>query len=161
MANQRQTHSNVPATLCTATMTFPRTLIPVYIPALALLHPIPLPLQSQSIRPHLKDTQQDISLLNPSFIKNPQNTFHPNHQDHSATTPIMPVPMPSSTTSSNNADAQTSSSATAETVHNVANTATQSVASASHTEKTEAEKEAERRYEEAIEEEYAKREGGA
>jgi hypothetical protein len=31
----------------------------------------------------------------------------------------------------------------------------------SHTEKSEQEKEAERRYEEAMEEEYAKREGGA
>jgi hypothetical protein len=64
----------------------------------------------------------------------------------------MPVPLPNTTEKS---------TATAQTAHKVENQSTQSVASASHTEKTEAEKEAERRYEEAMEEEYAKREGGA
>jgi hypothetical protein len=49
----------------------------------------------------------------------------------------------------------------AQTAHNVQNAATQALASATHSEKTEQEKEAERRYEEAMEEEYAKREGGA
>jgi len=59
------------------------------------------------------------------------------------------------------------SSATAETAHDVANPSTQSVASAStqqqdqEQDKKEKEKEAERLYEERIEEEYAKREGGA
>ena len=57
------------------------------------------------------------------------------------------------------------SSATAETAHDVASPSTQSVASANtqqtEQEKEEKEKEAERLYEERIEEEYAKREGGA
>jgi len=59
------------------------------------------------------------------------------------------------------------SSATAETAHDVANPSTQSVASAStqqqdqEQDEKEKEKEAERLYEERIEEEYAKREGGA
>ena len=61
------------------------------------------------------------------------------------------------------------SSATAETAHDVANPSTQSVASASTQQQDqeqdekekEKEKEAERLYEERIEEEYAKREGGA
>jgi hypothetical protein len=57
------------------------------------------------------------------------------------------------------------SSATAETAHDVANPSTQSVASAStqqqDQEQDEKEKEAERLYEERMEEEYAKREGGA
>lgn len=59
------------------------------------------------------------------------------------------------------------SSATAETAHDVANPRTQSVASAStqqqdqEQDEKEKEKEAERLYEERIEEEYAKREGGA
>jgi hypothetical protein len=39
--------------------------------------------------------------------------------------------------------------------------ATRALANANQTPKTEQEKEAEKRYEEAIEEEYAKREGGA
>ncbi|CAN9102461.1 unnamed protein product [Alternaria alternata] len=67
----------------------------------------------------------------------------------------MPVPMPSTTSQSIPA------SAAAQTAHNVQNAATQALASATHSEKTEQEKEAERRYEEAMEEEYAKREGGA
>jgi hypothetical protein len=66
--------------------------------------------------------------------------------------------MPSTTQQSNSA---TQSSASAQTAHNVENAATQSVTSANHAQKTEEEKEAERRYEEAMEEEYAKREGGA
>ncbi|KAH7356089.1 hypothetical protein BKA66DRAFT_574832 [Pyrenochaeta sp. MPI-SDFR-AT-0127] len=70
----------------------------------------------------------------------------------------MPVPLPSTTSQSTSA---TNSSATAQTAHNVENPSTQSVASATHTQKTEQEKEAERLYEERIEEEYAKREGGA
>ncbi|KAG9194826.1 hypothetical protein G6011_04861 [Alternaria panax] len=70
----------------------------------------------------------------------------------------MPVPMPSTTSQSTPA---TQSSAAAQTAHNVQNAATQALASATHSEKTEQEKEAERRYEEAMEEEYAKREGGA
>lgn len=59
------------------------------------------------------------------------------------------------------------SSATAETAHDVANPSTQSVASAStqqqdqEQDEKEKEKEAERLYEERMEEEYAKREGGA
>lgn len=59
------------------------------------------------------------------------------------------------------------SSATAETAHDVANPSTQSVASAStqqqdqEQDEKEKEKETERLYEERIEEEYAKREGGA
>ncbi|KAI5378714.1 hypothetical protein CC77DRAFT_1061785 [Alternaria alternata] len=76
----------------------------------------------------------------------------------SQTTARMPVPMPSTTSQSTPA---TQSSAAAQTAHNVQNAATQALASATHSEKTEQEKEAERRYEEAMEEEYAKREGGA
>ncbi|EAT84060.1 hypothetical protein HBI56_059400 [Parastagonospora nodorum] len=71
-------------------------------------------------------------------------------------TATMPVPMNSATT-----DKSTASSATAQTAQNANSTSTQSVASTSHTEKTEQEKEAERLYEERMEEEYAKREGGA
>jgi len=70
----------------------------------------------------------------------------------------MPVPMPST---SDKSQSQTSTSATAQTAHEVARPATQSVASAVHSRKTEAELEAERLYEERMEEEYAKREGGA
>jgi hypothetical protein len=55
----------------------------------------------------------------------------------------------------------TKTSASSETAHTVENPSTQSVASTTHSQKTEQEREAERRYEEAIEEEYAKREGGA
>lgn len=73
----------------------------------------------------------------------------------------MPVPMPSASTTSQQGASATQSSASAQTAHDVQNAATQSVASASHTQKTEAELEAERRYEEAMEDEYAKREGGA
>jgi len=62
----------------------------------------------------------------------------------------------------NNQDApETKSATTAQTALEVEKPSTQSVASASHTQKTEAELEAERLYEERIEEEYAKREGGA
>jgi hypothetical protein len=79
------------------------------------------------------------------------NTYkHPQTHHHT-----MPVPMPSTTEKS------TSSPATAQTAHNVENASTQSVASASHTQKTQEELDAEKRYEEAMEEEYAKREGGA
>jgi hypothetical protein len=67
----------------------------------------------------------------------------------------MPVPMPSKTEKS------TSAGATAQTAPHVGNAATQSVASASSTQKTEKDEEALRRYEELMEEEYAKREGGA
>jgi hypothetical protein len=62
----------------------------------------------------------------------------------------MPVPTSSTTGKS-----------TAQTAHHVGNASTQSVASASNAQKTEREKEAERLYEERMEEEYAKREGGA
>jgi hypothetical protein len=64
----------------------------------------------------------------------------------------MPVPMPSST--------EKSTSSTSNTTQ-AENASTQNVASTSHTEKSEQEKEAERLYEERMEEEYAKREGGA
>lgn len=67
----------------------------------------------------------------------------------------MPVPLPSTTQQS------TTSSTTAQTAQQVEKPSTQSVASTSHTQKTEAELEAERLYEERMEEEYAKREGGA
>lgn len=70
----------------------------------------------------------------------------------------MPVPLPATKDQSH---AATNTSATAETSHNVENPSTQSVASATHTEKTKEELEAEKLYEERIEEEYAKREGGA
>lgn len=70
----------------------------------------------------------------------------------------MPVPLPSTTNQSTDA---TTSSAAAQTAHEVEKPSTQSVASATHTQKTEAELEAERLYEERMEEEYAKREGGA
>lgn len=66
----------------------------------------------------------------------------------------MPVPLPSSTDKS-------TSSAPSQTAQEVDKSSTQSVASTTHTEKTEAELEAERLYEERMEEEYAKREGGA
>ncbi|KAJ4351480.1 uncharacterized protein N0V89_006823 [Didymosphaeria variabile] len=66
----------------------------------------------------------------------------------------MPVPLPSTTDKS-------TSSAAAQTAQEVEKPSTQSVASATHTQKTEAELEAERLYEERMEEEYAKREGGA
>jgi hypothetical protein len=66
----------------------------------------------------------------------------------------MPVPLPSTTDKS-------TSSASTQTAQDVEKSSTQSVASATHTEKTEAEMQAERLYEERMEEEYAKREGGA
>lgn len=69
----------------------------------------------------------------------------------------MPVPMPGASEQA----AQAKSTATAQTAHQVEKPETQSVASATHTQKSEAELEAERLYEERIEEEYAKREGGA
>lgn len=70
----------------------------------------------------------------------------------------MPVPLPSRAQQSTE---KTTSSAAAQTAQEVENPSTQSVASTTHTEKTEAELEAERLYEERMEEEYAKREGGA
>ncbi|KAF2451555.1 hypothetical protein P171DRAFT_478592 [Karstenula rhodostoma CBS 690.94] len=70
----------------------------------------------------------------------------------------MPVPLPSTTDKSSD---KSISSASAQTAHDVEKSSTQSVASATHTEKTEAEMQAERLYEERMEEEYAKREGGA
>lgn len=93
------------------------------------------------------------------FVKK-SSSFTPQQRFHHQQTPItgMPVPMPSTTSESTPA---TQSSAVAQTAHNVQNAATQALASATHSEKTEQEKEAERRYEEAMEEEYAKREGGA
>jgi hypothetical protein len=63
--------------------------------------------------------------------------------------------MPSTTEKS------TSAPATAQTTNHVENASTQSVASAAQAQKTEAEKKAEEEYEENIELEYAKREGGA
>jgi len=68
----------------------------------------------------------------------------------------MPLP-----TNNDQSTPETKSTATAQTALDVQKPSTQSVASATHTEKTEAELEAERLYEERIEEEYAKREGGA
>jgi len=65
----------------------------------------------------------------------------------------MPVPMPSTSeksTSNTSATTQTGNSAS-----------TPSGANAPQTQKTQAELDAEKRYEEAMEEEYAKREGGA
>jgi hypothetical protein len=67
----------------------------------------------------------------------------------------MPVPMHSTSEKS------TSTPVTAQTSSTTGNTSTTSAASAMHTEKTEHEKEMERQYEERMEEEYAKREGGA
>ena len=68
----------------------------------------------------------------------------------------MPVPIPTSEDKS-----QTSTtSATANTGHEVQNSSNQSVASTTQ-QKTKEELEADRLYEERIEEEYAKREGGA
>jgi hypothetical protein len=66
----------------------------------------------------------------------------------------MPVPMPSATEKSTT----TNTSANAQTGNNAS---TQSGASANHAQKTQEELDAEKRYEEAMEEEYAKREGGA
>ncbi|KAF2787218.1 hypothetical protein K505DRAFT_329815 [Melanomma pulvis-pyrius CBS 109.77] len=68
----------------------------------------------------------------------------------------MPLP-----TNTENSTSKTTSSATAQTAHEVEKPSTQSVASASHAQKTDAELEAERLYEERMEDEYAKREGGA
>ena len=70
----------------------------------------------------------------------------------------MPVPMPSTTSQSTPA---TQSSAAAQAQNDIQNVATRALADANNGEKTEQEKEAEKRYEEAMEEEYAKREGGA
>jgi hypothetical protein len=84
------------------------------------------------------------------------NILQPSIITTNSETTTMPVPMNSATT-----DKSTASSATAQTAQNPNSTSTQSVASTSHTEKTEQEKEAERLYEERMEEEYAKREGGA
>jgi hypothetical protein len=66
---------------------------------------------------------------------------------------VMPVPLHSTT--------EKSTSSSGQAAQNTSTTATQSVASSGQTEKTEQEKEAERLYEERMEEEYAKREGGA
>jgi arylamine N-acetyltransferase len=77
----------------------------------------------------------------------------PNHT--SQTTTKMPVPMHSVSS-----EKSTSTPVTAQT-SNTGNTSTTSAASATHVEKTEQEKEMERLYEERMEEEYAKREGGA
>jgi hypothetical protein len=85
-----------------------------------------------------------------------QTSFNLQSINTELNTTTMPVPMHSATS-----DQSTASSATAQTAQNVENASTQSVASTSHTEKTEQEKEAERLYEERMEEEYAKREGGA
>jgi hypothetical protein len=66
----------------------------------------------------------------------------------------MPVPMPSATEKSTT----TNTSATTQTGNNAF---PQSGASVNTTQKTQEERDAEKRYEEAMEEEYAKREGGA
>ena len=73
----------------------------------------------------------------------------------------MPVPIPSTDKSTEAQQSNTTSATTAETAHQVANPSTQSVTSVSQQQKSEAELEADRLYEERIEEEYAKREGGA
>lgn len=121
----------------------------------------------RSFEPHLH-SHNDVAPSNPysrilglryafniSSHLNQINPFHYQINTASPSTIKMPVPMPSTTEKS------TSAPATAQTTHDVENKSTQSVASASHTEKTEQEKEAERLYEERMEEEYAKREGGA
>jgi hypothetical protein len=68
------------------------------------------------------------------------------------------MPLPTNTDTSKSVD---KSSTTAQTAHEVEKPSTQSVASASHSQKTEEELQAEHLYEERMEEEYAKREGGA
>lgn len=73
----------------------------------------------------------------------------------------MPVPVPSGDKPAEAQQQSITTSTTAETAHQVANPSTQSVTSVSQQQKTEAELEADRLYEERIEEEYAKREGGA
>lgn len=71
-----------------------------------------------------------------------------------ANQPKMPVPLPTNSST----EKSTSTSSGAQTAQQVGNQATQSVASA---QKTEQERESDRLYEERMEEEYAKREGGA
>ncbi|KAF2709111.1 hypothetical protein K504DRAFT_503111 [Pleomassaria siparia CBS 279.74] len=86
----------------------------------------------------------------------PTTTLIPDHKSYSITSCNMPLP--------NNPDqskTEVKSSATAQTAHEVEKPSSQSVASASHVQKTEAELQAERLYEERMEDEYAKREGGA
>lgn len=76
----------------------------------------------------------------------------------------MPVPMPINSNPDSTSSTQSSTAAQTHQSSN-ANGANQSVASSAHTQqqsgKTEQELEAERLYEERMEEEYAKREGGA
>jgi hypothetical protein len=69
----------------------------------------------------------------------------------------MPVTVP---TTQDKSQEPTTTSATANTAHEVENSSTQSVASSTQ-QKTKEELEADERYKELIEEEYAKREGGA
>ena len=103
-----------------------------------------------------------ITLLHASYLLNHLHTTagldkitHTPNNIH--TNLNMPVPIPSNT---NTPQSQTST-ATAETAHQVHHSSNQSVASASHAQKTQQELKNERLYEERMEEEYAKREGGA
>jgi hypothetical protein len=76
----------------------------------------------------------------------------------------MPVPLPSGSNKSEtntSISSNNSTSATAQTALEVEKPSTQSLASANLSQKTDQELEAERLYEERMEEEYAKREGGA
>ncbi|KAL5372107.1 hypothetical protein DPSP01_013753 [Paraphaeosphaeria sporulosa] len=83
-----------------------------------------------------------------------EGSFQPRLHRHND----MPVPLPSTNDKSSD---KSTSSVSSQTTQDVEKSSTQSVASATHTEKTEAEMQAERLYEERMEEEYAKREGGA
>ncbi|KAF1955930.1 hypothetical protein CC80DRAFT_548991 [Byssothecium circinans] len=116
---------------------------------------------SQNIYPTLHHNHDPTQIQIPK-AKNPLTSHH-QHNSNSPLQPTptfatMPVPLPSTTDKSTSA---TSTSATAQTAHHVEKPSTQSVASATHTEKSAQELEAERPYEERMEEEYAKREGGA
>jgi hypothetical protein len=91
-----------------------------------------------------------ISQLPTTFKQISLTTFFSSHP-----TTKMPVPMHSTSEKS------TSTPVTAQTSSTTSNTSTTSASNTTHTEKTEQEKEMERLYEERMEEEYAKREGGA
>lgn len=118
----------------------------------------PQKIPATSTQPHLRHPASSIyeALRLTVLYIHPRTNHHLTNRSessikHNTHTTNMPVPMPSTTEKS---------TSTSSTAHEVENQSTQSVASATHTEKTEAEKEAERLYEERIEEEYAKREGG-
>ena len=113
------------------------------------------------------DVRQSEHINDLLLLKTSTEFEHRLNSQISATIPPiikMPVPVPSAA-SGEAPTSQTSTSATANTTHEVQNSSTQSVASANQqqksNEKSDAEFEADRLYEERIEEEYAKREGGA